>query len=580
MRTCRLVLAQVNTTVGDFEGNTRIIVEAIDQAKAVGAAIVALPELAVTGYPPEDLVLRRSFCEASREATASLASHTSGLIAIVGYVDWVQGDPHNSAAIFADGKWVDSYHKMRLPNYGVFDEQRYFAAGTRVPVLEAGGLTFGVSICEDIWYPGRPLDAMALAGADLCININASPYHRGRSTDRERMIATRAVDNLIAIAYLNSVGGQDELVFDGASMVFDAEGQLLARAAQFEEALLVVDVDLDQVAQRRLHDPRRRAERQQRGVALNVERVKVPFEPSLATPDVLARPITPLAPPAEEVWRALTLATRDYLHKTGFESVLIGLSGGIDSAVVATLAVDALGAENVTGVAMPSRYSSEHSILDARTLAQSLGIAFHTIPIEPAHAAMLDMLADALEGADTGTAEENLQSRQRGNVLMTLSNATGALVLATGNKSEMATGYATLYGDMAGGYAVIKDVPKTLVYELARWRNEKEGRDLIPRSTIEKPPSAELRPGQFDSDSLPAYEILDPILEAYVEDDRTFDEIVASGFEEEDVRRVLALVDRNEYKRRQAPPGVKITPRAFGRDRRLPLASRYRSSQG
>ncbi|MEZ4492793.1 MAG: NAD+ synthase [Dehalococcoidia bacterium] len=576
MRTCRLALAQVNTTIGDFAGNSTLVVESIGRAREAGAAIVALPELAITGYPPEDLILRRSFCHASREAAAAIAAHTEGIIAVVGFVDWVHGDAYNAAAIFADGTWVDTYHKIRLPNYGVFDEQRYFAPGGRVPVFEAGGLTFGVSICEDLWYPGRPLDAMSLAGADLCININASPYQRGRSGDRERMIATRAVDNLIAVAYLNAVGGQDELVFDGASIVFDAEGQLIARAAQFEEELLVVDIDLDQVAQRRLHDPRHRAERVQRGGTLNIDRVRVEYEPSLATPPALQQPVAPLLSPQEEVWRALTLATRDYLHKTGFQSVLIGLSGGVDSAIVAALAVDALGAANVTGVAMPSRYSSEHSLLDARALADSLGIAFRVIPIEPAHAAMLDMLAEAFEGQAIGTAEENLQSRQRGNVLMSLSNATGAMVLATGNKSEMATGYATLYGDMAGGYAVIKDVPKTLVYELSRWRNEKAGRDLIPRSTIEKPPSAELSPDQLDSDSLPPYEVLDPILEAYVEDDRTFDEIVAAGYKPDDVERVLGLVDRNEYKRRQAAPGVKITPRAFGRDRRLPLAARYR----
>jgi NAD+ synthase (glutamine-hydrolysing) len=433
-----------------------------------------------------------------------------------------------------------------------------------------------VSICEDIWYPGRPLDAIGLAGAELCVNINASPYHKGRSRDRERMIATRAVDNLIAVAYVNAVGGQDELVFDGASIVFDAEGRLLARGRQFSDDLVIVDVDLDQVAQQRLHDPRRRVERQMRPER-DVDVVKLPFVPDLAPKGALAQPISELMSEPEEVWNALVLATRDYLGKTGFRQALISVSGGIDSAVVAAIAVDAIGADNVTGVALPSRFSSAHSLEDAERLAESLGMRLLTIPIEPAHAAMLQMLADAFESSDPGTALENLQARQRGNVMMSLSNAQGSIVLTTGNKSEMATGYATLYGDMAGGYAVVKDVPKMLLYAIARWRNEKAGRELIPHSIIEKAPSAELKPDQFDSDSLPPYEVLDPILEAYVEEDRTFDEIVAQGFDPSTVRRVLTLVDRNEYKRRQAPPGVKITPRAFGRDRRLPLASRFKT---
>ncbi|MGK2964458.1 MAG: NAD+ synthase [Tepidiformaceae bacterium] len=573
-RVARLALAQLNATVGDLAGNVIQIREGIAKARSAGATICAFPELAVTGYPPEDLLLRRSFCIASRDATLALAPDTTGLIAVVGFVDWADGDAYNAAAVFADGRLVDIYHKQRLPNYGVFDEERYFNAGTRTPVYTAGELRFGVSICEDIWYPGRPLDEIALAGAELCVNINASPYHRGKAHSRERMIATRAADNLIAVAYVNLVGGQDELVFDGCSLVFDSQGQHVARGPQFEETLLIADLDLDEVAQRRLHDPRRRVELRSRGGSVDVDRIDTGFVPDLHRTAV-HQPLTRLVGEEEEVWRALVLGTRDYLHKTGFSQVVIALSGGIDSALVAAIAVDAFGPENVVGVAMPSRYSSEHSETDAAALAKNLGIRYMTIPIEPAHAAMLSMVAGAFEGTEPGTAEENLQSRQRGNVLMTLSNKFGWLALTTGNKSEMATGYATLYGDMAGGYAVIKDVPKTLVYRLAEWRNAHAERDLIPRSTIEKPPSAELKPGQVDEDSLPPYEILDPILEAYVEDDHTRDEIIAMGYDEATVRRVMTLVDRNEYKRRQAPPGVKITPRAFGRDRRLPLASRW-----
>ncbi len=577
MRLVRLGLAQIDTTVGDLEGNTRKVRELLAAARDAGCDIAAFPELAVTGYPPEDLLLRRAFCEASREATAALAEATRGMAAVVGFVDWRDDDAYNAAAVFADGRWVDTYDKQRLPNYGVFDEERYFRAGRRTPVYRAGGVRFGVSICEDIWYPGAPLDGMALAGAELCVNINASPYHRGKARERERMLATRAADNGIALAYLNAVGGQDELVFDGASVVMDAEGRVIARARQFEEELLVVDVDLDEVAQRRLHDPRRRVELRAREWVTGTETVDLGFELETSRePGRVGGPVAELMGEEEEVWSALVLATRDYLAKTGFREAIVGLSGGIDSAVVAAVAVDAIGAERVIGVSMPSRYSSEHSKEDARELAMNLGIRLLTIGIEPAHAAMLEMMAEVFAGGEPGTAEENLQARQRGNVLMTISNRTGAIVLTTGNKSEMATGYATLYGDMAGGYAVLKDVPKTLVYRLAKWRNARAGRPWIPERSIRKPPSAELRPGQLDQDSLPPYEVLDPILEAYVEDDRTVDEIVAMGFERATVERVVRMVDRNEYKRRQAAPGVKITPRAFGRDRRLPLAAKYR----
>ena len=575
MRSCRVALAQLNTTVGDIDGNCERIRAGIAAAREAGAAIVAFPELAVTGYPPEDLVLRRSFCEASRAATATLAPETDGIVAVVGFVDWDAGDPYNAAAVFAGGQWAGTYHKRRLPNYGVFDEERYFASGRTVPVFRSGDLTFGVSICEDIWFPGQPLTGMALGGAELCVNINASPYHRGRGADRARMLETRAIDNRIAIAYVNAVGGQDELVFDGGSMVVDAHGEVIATGPQFRDELVIVDVDLDEAAQRRLHDPRRRAALRHGDSLEEVEQVDLDLELDLSQRDDPARPQAAPLPDEAEVWQALVLGTSDYLAKTGFQSAYIGLSGGIDSSVVAAVAVDALGPENVTGVSMPSRFSSDHSRSDAHVLAGNLGIELLTIPIEPAHAAMLEMLEEPFAGTEPGLAEENLQSRQRGNILMSLANKFGALVLTTGNKSEMATGYATLYGDMAGGFAVLKDVPKTLTYAIARWRNAEAGRDLIPQEVIDKPPSAELRPDQLDADSLPPYEVLDPILEAYVEEDRSGPEIVAMGFDEATVRHILALVDRNEYKRRQSPPGVKITPRAFGRDRRLPIANRY-----
>ena len=578
MRRCRIGLAQFNSTVGDLAGNVARIRAVIAEAREADCTIVAFPELAVTGYPPEDLLMRRSFCVASREMIDSIVPDTHGITAIIGFVDWFEGDARNGAAILVDGRWVDTYHKHRLPNYGVFDEERYFAPGSRLPVYHAGEITFGVSICEDIWYPGAPLDALALGGAELVININASPYHRGRIRDRLRMLATRASDNLVALAYVNAVGGQDELVFDGGSLVFDARGELLARARQFEEELLVCDVDLDQVSQRRLHDPRRRVELRDRDAVVGVEHVDVGQLPWTGVAGPPLQPRAELLGDLEEVWRALVVATRDYLAKSGFRTALISLSGGIDSSIVAAIAVEALGKENVMGVSLPSRYSSQHSQDDALALAEGLGIRYMSIPIEPAHAAMLEMLADAFEGTDSGTAEENLQSRQRANVIMSLSNKFGSIVLSAGNKSEMATGYATLYGDMAGGYAVIKDVPKTLVFDLCRWRNTMPDGPIIPEAVILKPPSAELKPGQLDQDSLPPYEILDPILEAYVEDDQTYDEIVALGFDPATVRRVIGLVDRNEYKRRQAPPGVKISPRAFGRDRRFPLASKWRGA--
>ncbi len=576
MRGTRVALSQMNATVGDLDGNADRIVGAVEQARAAGAEIVVFPELALTGYPPEDLLLKPRFIEDNLQHLAALASRCAGMTAVVGFVD-AKIDIYNAAAVIHEGRVAGVYHKRFLPNYGVFDEDRYFRAGEEAPIFVLGDVTFGVNICEDVWYPIGPAVAQVRAGADLILNLNASPFHRGKRETRNSMLATRASDNAAIIAYTNLVGGQDELVFDGNAKVFDEEGRLIAEGPQFAEDLLVVDLDLEAVFRRRLHDPRRRKERFESGG----EVIPTPIvELSRQRP-----PSSPLAPrPVErlgsiaEVYAALVIGTRDYVRKSGFSRVVIGLSGGIDSSLVAVIAADALGASNVLGVSMPSRFSSPGSKDDARELASILGIDYWTIPIEPAHKAMLDMVSERFAEMPVGLAEENLQSRLRGNVLMTIANKFNWLVLTTGNKSEMATGYATLYGDMAGGFAVVKDVPKTLIYELSEWRNAQGPRPIIPQAVIVKEPSAELRPDQRDVDSLPPYAILDPILVAYVEEDRSFEEIVAMGFDEAIVRRTIQLVDRTEYKRRQAPPGVKISPRAFGRDRRLPITNRYRGA--
>ncbi len=576
MRTLRVGLAQINTTIGDLEGNAAMIVEWIGRARDRGVDIVVFPELAITGYPPEDLVLRRSFVEDNVSVLERIVvPATKGIAAVVGFIDFDE-DVYNAAAVISDGKIVGRYHKQFLPNYGVFDEARYFRRGTESPVFTIAGVDVGVNVCEDIWYPEGPVRDQAVAGAEVIVNINGSPYHRGKGAYRENMISTRASDNQVAICYVNMVGGQDELVFDGHSIIFDERGNLVARGAQFREELLVHDIDVDAVIQSRLHDPRGRRERDAESTSARVPRIKVSAQSFVAEQEaVTPRVVTPLDDVAE-VWEALVLGTRDYLRKTGFGTVGISLSGGIDSSLVAAIAVEALGPEHVVGVSMPSQFSSEGSKTDAEALAENLGIKYMSIPIEGAFTASLEMLADAFKDTQFGVAEENLQARIRGNMMMSLSNKFNWIILTTGNKSELATGYCTLYGDMAGGYAVIKDVPKTLVYDLCRHQNRKAGREIIPEAVLTKPPSAELRPDQLDSDSLPPYEVLDPILEAYVEDDRTLDEIVAMGYERATVERIARLVDRNEYKRRQAPPGVKITPRAFGRDRRLPIANRYR----
>ena len=562
-----MAAAQLNLVVGDLEGNATRLLAAYEQADAAGCDLVAFPELTLTGYPPEDLLLRPAFVAQSREWLDKVAARTGAMAAVVGFPE-ADRDLYNSAAVLAHGAVQGVYRKHLLPNYAVFDEERYFEPWPiDGPLFVIGGVRVAVTICEDAWSPSGPILTQAAGGAELVVNVNASPYYAGRLRERETMLATRAADASVPLVYVNLVGGQDELVFDGASMVFDESGDLIARGTQFTEDLLVVDVDVRPAFRRRALDPRGR----RRAAALPEVLVSA-AQPS--TPPHEPR-VEPLLEPVREVYEALVVGTRDYVTKNGFTDVVIGLSGGIDSSLVAAIAVDALGPEHVVGVLMPSRYSSGGSVSDAEALATELGIRTLTIPIEPAHSAFLEMLADAFSGLDSGLAEENLQARIRGTILMTLSNKFDWLVLTTGNKSEMATGYSTLYGDMAGGFAVIKDVPKMLVYALCRDRNERAGRSIIPEAVLEKPPSAELRPDQRDSDSLPEYSELDPILEGYVEGDRSIADLVSEGHDPTLVARVARLVDRNEYKRRQAPPGVRVSPKAFGKDRRLPLTNRW-----
>ena len=577
MKQLRLALCQMNATVGDLDRNADKIIQSIDEARRHGCDLITFPELALTGYPPEDLLLKPSFIRDNLRTLDRIVSHCNNITAIVGFVD-AGDDIFNAAAVANNGRLAGVYHKRFLPNYGVFDEDRYFQAGDEYPVFQLGDAVFGVNICEDIWYPGVPTAAQAQAGAELILNINASPFHVGKAEERARMLATRAADYAVIVAYNNLVGGQDELVFDGSALVFDQLGRLQAESDQFREQILYVDLDLERVFRARLHDPRIRKERL--GFDPAAARVtKVILEPRTGDREPVppAAKLRPLSD-AAQVYEALTLGTRDYVRKNGFNSGVVALSGGIDSSLVAAIAVDALGSDNVVGVSMPSRFSSTGSKDDARRLAENLGIRFITIPIEPAFQATLEMLADTFAGLPAGVAEENLQARIRGNVMMALNNKFDWLVLTTGNKSEMATGYATLYGDMAGAFAVIKDVPKTLVYELARYRNCEAGYDLVPESVMTKEPSAELKPDQRDVDSLPPYEQLDPILQAYVEDDRSLEEIVGLGHDPTYAELAIELVDRSEHKRRQAPPGVKVTRRAFGRDRRLPITNRYRGA--
>ena len=579
MRTFRLALAQINVTVGDLEGNTRKIIDYLDKARSIDADLVAFPELAVTGYPPEDLVFKPQFIRDNLVSMRQVATASRGIAVVVGFVD-VDTDIYNAAAVAYDGKLVGVYHKMYLPNYGVFDEERYFKAGTQCPVYVINGTPVGVSVCEDIWHSSGPEVVQRAAGAEVIVNINGSPFHAGKQSLRDKMLITRATDNGVFVAYVNLVGGQDELVFDGASTIIDPEGVAIARGSQFEEDLIVADLDVEAVFRSRSRDPRPRKENARMLREIGESSV-VPVSARSINPDKFVRPAIPQRSPRTydeigEVYAALVMGTMDYIRKCGFAKVIIALSGGIDSSLVVAIAVDALGSDNVLGIAMPSRFSSEGSVRDAKAIAENLSIELRVISIEEAFSAYLSTLAPQLEDSEWGVAEENIQSRIRGNIVMALSNKFGWLVLTTGNKSELATGYTTIYGDMAGGFAVIKDVPKTLVYKLAEYRNRLATTAVIPAAVLEKPPSAELRPDQTDQDSLPPYDVLDPILKAYVEEDKGLDEIVAMGFEDELVKRIVGLVDRSEYKRRQAPPGIKITPRNFGRDRRMPLANQYR----
>ncbi len=572
----RIALAQLNATVGDLPGNEAKIARGLDDARAAGAQLVVFPELAVSGYPPEDLLFKEHFLAAARASVERLAARTEGVCAVIGFPERAD-DVYNAAAVCAGGELVGVYRKVRLPNYGVFDELRYFQAGTEPMLVEVDGVPVGITICEDVWVPGEPLTAEALAGARLVVNLSASPFSAGKAMQRERMLAQRARDSLCAVAFCALVGGQDELVFDGSSVVLDQRGRAIARAPQMAEHLLVCDVDTDAPAAERLKDSRPRA-------TLRLERPAVSWLPPVRTGAEIVSPspehrvggeLFDCLEELDEVYAALVLGTRDYVEKNGFAKVTLGLSGGIDSALVALVAVDALGADRVRPVTMPSRYSSAGTRSDAERLAANLGCELLTLPIAGPMDAFEEVLAGTFAEREVDLTEENLQARIRGNLLMALSNKFGWLVLTCGNKSEMSTGYSTLYGDSAGGFAVIKDVPKTLVYRLVAQRAHRDPENPVPEEIVTRPPSAELREAQRDDDSLPPYDVLDPILEGYVEEDLGRDQLVARGLPKADVERVIRLVDLAEYKRRQMPPGIKITPRAFGRDRRLPIVNRY-----
>jgi NAD+ synthase (glutamine-hydrolysing) len=568
----RLALAQLNAVVGDLDGNRQRIVERLQEARAAGADLVLFPELAVTGYPPEDLLLRPGFLRAARESLDQIAAAATDLVALVG-TPWLDRDLGNACAVCARGEVVGVYRKHYLPNYGVFDEHRYFAEGRDLLLLRFGDAYVGTTICEDVWQPGPPATDLALAGAQLLVNLSASPFHVGKAEEREEMLVTRARDTSSFFAFCNLVGGQDELVFDGHSVVLDDAGEVIARAPGFEEHLLVVDLEPTFAVGRRLRDVRRRELERSRETAPSVS--VVDLDPSEPHDAVHAAEIVAFASELEQMRLALTLGLRDYVEKNEFADVVVGVSGGIDSAVTAALCADALGADRVHCVSMPSRYSSEGTRSDARALAENLGCDFLEVPIEQIVTAFQETLRDAAGRGPEGLAAENVQARARGVLLMALSNTHGWLVVSTGNKSELAVGYSTLYGDMVGGFSLLKDVFKTDVFRLARYLNERSGRQLVPDSTIEREPSAELREDQRDADSIPPYDELDPVLEAYVELDRSREELLEE-FDSEIVERVLALVDRAEYKRRQAPPGVKLRPKAFGRDRRTPITNRWR----
>ena len=570
----RIALAQINPIVGDITTNTSMILDYVQRARKLNVDLVAFPELAITGYPPEDLLFKKSFIQANVAAMNSIVEASEDVAVVVGYVEQDGIDLFNSAALGYRGRYIDSYRKIFLPNYGVFDEERYFKKGDVCPVYEINGTQVGINICEDIWYPMGPTVLQCGAGAEVIININASPFHAGKRIEREAMLSDRSSTHQVFLGYANTVGGQDELVFDGSSVVVDSDGHIITRGISFDEDLIVADLDMGVYSGRNPENQNRNPiTSSDFGEARNV--FVSSFAPNSKAELSILRDVSELSE-MEEVYHALVMGTGDYVRKSGFTKAVIGLSGGIDSALTCVIAVDALGCDNVVGVGMPSRYSSDGSIIDAKELADNLGIDFWEIPIEPAHVSFTNMLEPMFKDTNPNVAEENVQARIRGNVMMTIANKFGWIVLTTGNKSEMAMGYATLYGDMAGGFAVLKDVPKTLVYDLSRQRNQQADDGLlIPLSTIEKPPSAELRPDQTDQDTLPPYDELDPIVKAYVEEDFSYLELVDAGYPESVVQKVIASVDRNEYKRRQSPPGVKITPRAFGKDRRLPIINKY-----
>jgi NAD+ synthase (glutamine-hydrolysing) len=578
MKLMRIALAQINPTVGDLDGNVSKITGHLQEAQRLEVDLMVFPELAVTGYPPEDLLLKSQFIDDNLHALKKIQESASDIATIVGFVDRREA-LYNAAALIYDRKIIDVYHKVYLPNYGVFDEYRYFRSGTRYPIYRIGSCWVGVNICEDIWHAEGPVHFQSRAGATVIININASPYHIGKGKLREEMLSARASENMVTLAYLNTVGGQDELVFDGQSLIIGPDGNVLVRGKQFEEDLIIADINPVDSVMRRSLTARQKSKMMKTG-KVSVEKIVVPGK-RLLRKEKLISPFVPAGHSGtldtlEEVYSALMLGTSDYVAKNRFNGVVIGLSGGIDSALVSSVAVDALGAGNVNGLFMPSPYTSGESREDAHALAKNLGIRLREVPIHAIMDSYFGVLKKDFSGVPPDVTEENLQARIRGNILMAFSNKFGWLVLTTGNKSEMSVGYATLYGDMAGGFAVIKDVPKTMVYQLCTWKNDHAGRIVIPERMFTKAPTAELKAGQKDTDTLPPYSVLDPILKAYIEEDRTFDEILSFGYDIEGTRKVIRMIDSSEYKRRQSPPGIKITQKAFGRDRRFPITNRYR----